>query len=90
MTLYELNIVISVGDATFTKTVNILVYDDSVIMHKNSTSASVQHTLNDLHSSLYGDTLDNYYKSDLLSLTGTFAITSSNYTAATSSLLTTP
>lgn len=40
-------------------------------MHSQSTSVGVQNVLNTRHVALYGNALDSYYKSDLLSLTGT-------------------
>ena len=70
MVLYELTINVSVADRSYIKTVNVLVYDDSIAMHLSSTSAVVHTALNAMHQTLYGDSLSEYYKSDLRSLTG--------------------
>jgi len=39
-------------------------------MHTQSVSGSVQNVLNVLHTTLYGNSITQYYKSDLLSLCG--------------------
>jgi hypothetical protein len=41
-----------------------------------STSAAVQTVLNNLHQTLYGNSLSKYYKTDLMSLTGTLDFSS--------------
>lgn len=84
MTLYELTITVIIGERSYIKIVNIIVFDDSVALHTTGTSASVHNGLNDLHTTLYGDTLTNYYKSDLLSLNGTLDL--STYTTAVASM----
>lgn len=70
ITLYELKAYLTAGAATYIKTINIIAYDDAAIMHSQITSPGVQNVLNTLHVSLYGDSLNEYYKADLLSLVG--------------------
>lgn len=76
LTLYELVVNVTAGQKVFVKTVNIFVYNDNTVMHMSSTSSAVQTVLNNLHQSLYGNSLSKYYKSDLLSLTGTLDFSS--------------
>jgi hypothetical protein len=71
LTLYELIVNVTAGQKVFVKTVNVLIYNDNAVMHMSSTSTPVQTVLNNLHQTLYGNSLSKYYKSDLLSLTGT-------------------
>ena len=68
--LYALKINVVVGGRQFTRNINILVYDDAQVMHTQNTSAAVQNVLNTAHTTLYGDGIAQYYKSDLLSLAG--------------------
>lgn len=70
LTLYELKAYVTVGARTYIKTVNIIAYDDAQVLHTQVTSPGVQNVLNTLHSSLYGNSIYEYYKSDLLSLVG--------------------
>ena len=71
LTIYTLTIDVVVGSTKhFTRNVNIILYDDAVVMHQYATSPGVQGILNTKHTALYGNNIDNYYKSDLLSLTG--------------------
>ena len=74
-TVYELQVRVTVGQKPFIKTVNIILYNDSTPLHVAATSQPVQTALNALHQSLYGNSLLRYYKSDLLSLTGTLDMT---------------
>lgn len=69
--LYTLKVNVVVGGKQFTKNINLLVYDDSQVMHTQNTSLGVQNALNNLHTNLYGNAIAQYYKSDLLSLAGT-------------------
>lgn len=72
LTVYTFTVDVVVGTAKhFTRNLNIILYDDSTVIHRYSTSPGVQAVLNAKHTSLYNNALDNYYKSDLLSLTGT-------------------
>ena len=68
--LYTLKVNVVVGGRQFTKNINILVYNDTTVMHTQSVSGSVQNVLNVLHTTLYGNSITQYYKSDLLSLCG--------------------
>jgi hypothetical protein len=81
--LYELNVNVTVGERAYVKTVNILVYNDNIVMHRQTTSAAVQTVLNALHQTLYGNVISNYYKSDLLSLAGTLDFTSQTTAVST-------
>ena len=68
--LYTLKVNVVVGGKQFTRNINILVYNDASIMHNQTVSAAVQNSLNTLHSTLYGNSIPSYYKSDLLTLCG--------------------
>ena len=76
MILYEIKIRVVVAQTSFIKTVNIILLDDKYVVHNSYTSAAVQTCLNELHTSLYGTTITDYYKSNLLSLFGTLDLSS--------------
>ena len=69
--IYTLKINVIVGGKQFTRNINILVYNDSQVIHTQNVSSGVQNVLNTNHILSYGNAINQYYKSDLLSLTGT-------------------
>ena len=69
--LYTLKVNVVVGGKQFTRNINLLVYNDAQVMHTQNTSIGVQNVLNANHTLLYGNAINQYYKSDLLSLAGT-------------------
>lgn len=71
LALYTLKAYVTVGARTYIKTINIIAYDDTQVLHSQVTSPGVQNVLNTLHTSLYGNSIYEYHKSDLLSLVGT-------------------
>lgn len=71
MTIYNLKLNCYAGERIFNRTINIILMNDDVVMHSSSTSVGVQNTLNALHTELFGNSILNYYKSDLISLVGT-------------------
>lgn len=74
--VYELSMQVQAAGATWNKLINIILLDDNVVLHSAQTSSGVQASLNQLRNSLGQNTTDLYYKSDLLSLTGTLDFTS--------------
>ena len=83
-TVYELTINVMVGQKAYIKTVDIVILNDNTVLHMQSTSPAVQQVLNNLHQSLYGNTLSKYYKSDLISLAGKLDFT--EYTASVTTI----
>lgn len=69
--LYTLKVNIIVGGRQYSRNINLLVYNDNQVMHTQNVSLGVQNVLNTQHVALYGTSLNQYYKSDLLSLAGT-------------------
>ena len=78
MTLYTLKISCYAGEKNFTRNINIILFDDDTVMHSNTTSPGVQNVLNARHNELYGNSLQYYYKSDLLSITGSLNFSTYN------------
>ena len=79
LTVYTFTVDVVVGTAKhFTRNINIILYNDSTVIHQYATSPGVQAILNAKHTSLYGNALDYYYKSDLLSLTGSLDFSSNS------------
>lgn len=70
LTAYTLKVNVITGGKQFTRNLNIILYNDNTILHSAITSLGVQNVLNNLHQELYGNNVDYYYKSDLLSLVG--------------------
>ena len=68
--LYTLKVNVVVGGKQFTRNINLLVYNDAQVIHTQNTSMGVQNVLNANHTLLYGNAINQYYKSDLLSLAG--------------------
>jgi hypothetical protein len=73
MKLVELEVNAVVGERRYSKTLNIVIDDDSVAIHSAAVSPGVQATLADRFDAIYGqNTAPTYFfKSDLLSLYGT-------------------
>lgn len=82
LTVYELTVNVTVGLRIYSKTIDIIILNDDHVLHTSSTSASVQQALNALHQSLFGNSINGYYKSDLINLCGTL-----DFTPYTSGLL---
>jgi hypothetical protein len=71
--LVELEVNAVIGERRYSKTLNIILDDDAVVIHSAAVSPGVQATLADRFNAIYGpNTAPTYFfKSDLFSLHGT-------------------
>jgi hypothetical protein len=73
MRLVELEVNAVIGERRYSKTINIVIDNDSVALHTVSVSQGVQGTLTDRFNAIYGQGTapTGFFKSDLYSLYGT-------------------
>lgn len=69
MMLVTLNMTAIVGERTYNKTINIVLYDDSTSMYNQG--GGVQAALQERFSAIYGISPTYFYKTDLFSIYGT-------------------
>lgn len=73
MRVVDLQVDVIIGEKRYSKTLNIIAYDDALVLHKLATSIGVQNTLVDAFNVQYGNNTapSEFYKSDLFSISGT-------------------